>query len=372
LQKEILDFFKVNEGGTIVKKSEQLAATVVARYPNAWDFPFRYWSYSQGYMLWGFIHLYERTGEQKYLDYVLRFAGEFVPDTGTLRGFTSESLDDMMCGSILAWAYHKTGEERYAAACGRILASFDDYPRNPDGAFWHGRELFSQLWIDGIFMCGMFLLHHGRYVGDSDRCFAEVLRQLELGYQNCRKGSTGLLYHGRAVGDEKPTWADPETGLSSEVWSEGLGWYALMLAEAADHLPAGDGKTLLLSRFRALCEDLIGTQGANGLWYQVVDRGSEPGNFQDASGSAMFAYALSRANALGVLPGDRILPALERAKTGLPLKIRETDGQLPDIFDACDGLCVQDNYEAYVNYTRTLNAKEAVGGMLWALTELGL
>jgi unsaturated rhamnogalacturonyl hydrolase len=39
-----------------------------------------------------------------------------------------------------------------------------------------------------------------------------------------------------------------------------------------------------------------------------------------------------------------------------------------DILDACDGVCVQNSYEAYVNYPRVVNAKEAVGGVLWAST----
>jgi rhamnogalacturonyl hydrolase YesR len=32
-------------------------------------------------------------------------------------------------------------------------------------------------------------------------------------------------------------WADPATGLSPEVWSEGLGWYALILVECLVLLP---------------------------------------------------------------------------------------------------------------------------------------
>ena len=38
-----------------------------------------------------------------------------------------------------------------------------------------------------------------------------------------------------------------------------------------------------------------------------------------------------------------------------------------NISDACDGLCVQNNYDQYVDYTRCINAKEAVAAVLWAL-----
>lgn len=39
---------------------------------------------------------------------------------------------------------------------------------------------------------------------------------------------------------------------------------------------------------------------------------------------------------------------------------------LVDIYSDCDGVCVQASYADYVNYARKVNAKEAVGGFLWA------
>jgi unsaturated rhamnogalacturonyl hydrolase len=37
---------------------------------------------------------------------------------------------------------------------------------------------------------------------------------------------------------KKASWANPTTGLSPEVWSEGLGWYAVLIADVFDYLPA--------------------------------------------------------------------------------------------------------------------------------------
>jgi len=42
-----------------------------------------------------------------------------------------------------------------------------------------------------------------------------------------------------------------------------------------------------------------------------------------------------------------------------------SDG-LVDILSACDGVGVQNSYSDYVNFKRSVNAKEAVGGFLWA------
>lgn len=46
------------------------------------------------------------------------------------------------------------------------------------------------------------------------------------------------------------------------------------------------------------------------------------------------------------------------------------DQGLVDIYNACDGVGVQKDYAAYITFPRTINAKEAVGGFLWA-TALG-
>jgi hypothetical protein len=39
-----------------------------------------------------------------------------------------------------------------------------------------------------------------------------------------------------------------------------------------------------------------------------------------------------------------------------------------DVLDACDGLGVQSSYHACVDYPRVVNAREAVGSVLWAAT----
>jgi len=44
------------------------------------------------------------------------------------------------------------------------------------------------------------------------------------------------------------------------------------------------------------------------------------------------------------------------------------DDGLVDIYDACDGVCVQKSYADYVHYPKVVNTKEAVGSVLWAAT----
>ena len=179
----------------------------------------------------------------------------------------------------------------------RVREVFEDYPRNADGGFWHGRALPHEMWIDGVFMGGMFLSRYGRTIGDADYCFNEVTHQIITLASHCRKGNTGLCLHGYDEG-RKAEWADPVTGLSPEVWSEGLGWYALILVETLRQLPLEHRQREQVMRILLdLIEGLRRLQDrATGLWYQVVDKGGREDNWHDTSGSAMFVYAIQEAS----------------------------------------------------------------------------
>ena len=55
---------------------------------------------------------------------------------------------------------------------------------------------------------------------------------------------------------------------------------------------------------------------ASGEWYQVTDQGRRAGNYLEASGSAMFVYALAKGVNRGYLP-RAIVPAIARGYAGL-------------------------------------------------------
>lgn len=346
-----------------------LAETILARFPDPDAIPYRRWCYVQGYVLCGLEKLWQHTGEVRYWNYIRRFVDQHVMADGHVRDFKGDSLDDIMAGATIVAAYEHTGEERYRRAAERIRAAFEDYPRNHDGGFWHARSLPHEMWIDGVFMGGMFLSRYGAVIGEADACFAEVAWQIRTLADHCRKGTTGLFLH--AYDEARAAvWADPVTGLSPEVWSEGLGWYALILVETLHLMPADHpDRPQVLAIWRELAEGLARTQDAeSGLWYQVVDKGERADNWCDTSGSAMFIYALQRAMDLGYLSAAAYGPRTARGYAGLATKAVVREDGLVDVLDACDGVCVQRSYEDYVRYPKVVNAKEAVGSVLWAAT----
>ena len=345
-----------------------LADDLMERYPKADMYPYKSWSYPQGFLLWGFIRLYEKTGREEYCRYVMDYCEQHVDFDGNICLFTGVSLDDIMTASVIVWAYHFTGDSRYKRACMQVRETFRDYPRNSDDGFWHGKDRPGEMWVDGVFMGLMFLVRYGKYVDEESYCYSETIRQLSVIFDRCQKDKTGLLYHAYSEGKKAP-WANKITGCSPEVWSEGLGWYALILADVLGVMPREwIQKSSVEEHFILLADCLLDVQDEGcGLWYQVVDKPGFPKNFHDTSGSAMFLYMLKKGVDLGILQGEEYKKSICRAYRGILSKcVKGLDGDI-NILDACNGLCVQNHYDVYVDYTKTTDAQEAVAAVLWSL-----
>jgi rhamnogalacturonyl hydrolase YesR len=353
----------------------------MARWPDFTKAYFNGWTYVNGYELCGFEKLYRSTGDKKYLDYARRYVDTCVDTNGNFRALVNakgqtnrpsfNNLDNLMTGNTLVWLYEETREARYQSAAEKIRRALDNYPRNRDGGFWHNQRMNGQMWIDGVFMGEMFLMRYGKSIGDTAYCWDEVTRQITVFAQRAPRGDSGLYLHGYfepGHGGNIPKWADPQTGLSPEVWSEGLGWYALVVVEALADLPKDHPQRAAVEDiFRRLAAGLKKTQDPKtGRWFQVVDKGGQPDNWTDTSGSAMFTYALARGIELGLLDKTDYAAVVERGYRGITGNARINERGLLDIYSACDGVGVQVDYAHYIAYHKSVNAKEAVAGFLWA------
>jgi unsaturated rhamnogalacturonyl hydrolase len=357
------------------------AETIMARWPDYTKAYFNSWTYVNGYAFCAFERLGRDTGDSRYIDYIKRYVDQFIDEQGNfhsvtnnkgqLRSLSFNNLDNMMTGNSVVMLYERTRDERYRKAADKIRRALDDYPRNGDGGFWHARSLPGQMWIDGIFMGQMFLTRYGQSIGDADYCWNEATKQMTVYAKRAERDHTGLFVHGvyePSHGEKPCRWADPKTGLSPEVWSEGLGWYALVMAETLANLPKNHARRPEMEDiFRRLAAGLKRTQDPkSGRWFQVVDKGERPDNWTDTSGSAMFTYALARGSELGLLDQKEFAPIVAAGYKGITAFARINERGLVDIYQACDGVGVQTNYDRYIHYKQSVNAKEAVVGFLWA------
>jgi rhamnogalacturonyl hydrolase YesR len=366
----------IGSGGATAQQprywSVALADTLMKRNTGAPADSLTQWSYWKGYTLDGFEMLWQSTGDQRYLNYIKQQVDPSIDRDGNLVNVKLDSLDNAMEGNIVVGLYEQTHDKRYRVAATQIRKMFDTYPRNSDGGFWHNPRLDGEMWVDGVFMGEMFLLRYGDSIGNRKHCFDEAVRQITIFARHAAKGDSGLYYHAWAAqpdgAQHKVGWADPATGLSSDVWSEGLGWYALVLVEALHRLPEGyPGRADVLDIYQRLAAGLKRAQDpASGGWYFIVDKPGGKGNFIDTSGSAMFTYSIERGIELGLLDGKEYAPVVTAGYRAITHNARINSDGLVDIVGACDGVGVQNSYADYVNFKRSVNAKEAVGGFLWA------
>ena len=342
-----------------------LAETIMARYP---DYRTAYWkdyTYVQGYMFEAMDRLRLLTGDEKYTRYMKQYIDHFMDSEGNYKGGALNNLDNFMTGSAFCTLYKRTGDERYKKAALQILKAVADYPSS-DGQFWHGNKS-PNMWIDGVFMMQMFLIRCAQYVGETDYCLDIACRNILSAARHLQRPD-GLLLHAWTTEPEKAIWADKQTGLSPEVWSEGMGWYTLVVPELLAILPKTHAHyNDVLNVYQKMVKGLKNVQDANtGGWFMVVDKGTNPLNFIDPSGTAMFVYAIQRGIDLGLLKEKEYASVARRGYESLYPFVRVNNQGLLDVIGACDGVTIKKDFVTYVTVNKILNAKEAVAGVLWA------
>lgn len=160
--------------------------------------------------------------------------------------------------------------------------------------------------------------------------FDDVAKQIRLMDQHCCDAASGLFYHG--WDDQKiQAWANPVTGCSSNFWGRAIGWYGMALVDTLDFFPANHpARNEIIATLQKLSRGVLKHQDpATGLWWQVMDQGGRPGNYLEATASAMFVYTLAKGVNRGYLPYEYV-PAIMKAYQGMIEKFVKTNagGQL--------------------------------------------
>lgn len=309
-------------------------------------------TWQAGYLMFALEHLWRWTGDPVYFDYIRRYVDQNVDAEGHLRQFRPDALDNFLPGYACLLLYEQTGQERYAHAAETIRRGFDAYPRFDNGMFWHSARI-RQVWVDGVFMGQIFLARYASTMGHPED-YTEVVRQMKGITELCVKNN-GCFVHG---------W-DESRGAYPEVWSEGMGWLAVLWADVFDFLPEDlPGREELLDQLRRMCSGLKTAQDPRtGLWCQVVDKPLEAGNWNETSGSGMFLYLIQRAIDKGFIPAEEYQPVAGRAYGGLVTKaVVNTDGFV-NLTD-CSSIGLKRSYAEYVAQPREISTFAAYGSFL--------
>ncbi len=260
------------------------------------------WNYIDGCMLTALLAMTEITGDDRYAAFVEQVADSFVQEDGSIDTFDPEKhvLDDYNEGRILFPMYSRTENEKYRKAAKMLYGSLLKQPRTEEGNFWHKSIYPNQVWLDGVYMALPFLAMYQDRFGDGE--IRDIMKQLRVVREKMRDPETGLYYHGYDA-SRKAFWADPATGLSRNFWLRSIGWYALALTDLIEIIPRGmEERDELAETLRELMESLSAfADPETGMYWQVVNRPGDKGNYLETSGSAMIACAMLKGTRLGAL-----------------------------------------------------------------------
>ena len=289
------------------------------------------------------------------------------------------SLDHICPGRTLFALYDLTGKEKYRAAMDTLYAQIQSQPRTPEGGFWHKKIYPNQMWLDGLYMAQPFYAEYtARYVPDSLKAanFEDIARQFDLAWTRCYDPSTGLLRHAWDS-SRSMFWCDATSGQSAHAWGRALGWYAMALVEVIPWMPEGALRLDLTGKLDKLCHNIMPyADPETRMWYQVLDRPGQEGNYLEATASAMFTYALLKGCRNGWVKGIKMETARSIYRDLLVTFVSyDPSTGLVDLNRCCEvaGLGGKENrsgtYEYYINEKIRSYDPKGIGPLIWAALE---
>lgn len=313
-------------------------------------------------------------------DLALGAVAALIGPDGEISGYREDeyNLDQINPGKNLFRLLEVSGEGKYESALHALRGQLERQPRCPGGGYWHKKIYPNQMWLDGLYMAQPFLARYAARFGRSAD-FDEVIRQFSIMEKAATDPSTGLLRHAWDESRSMP-WADPATGRSPHAWGRAMGWFMMALVDSYEYYPdAHPGKNALAGIMGRVYRAVLDAQDAeSGLWWQVMDQAGRPGNYLEASASAMFCYALAKAARLSVLPRDEALAAARKAMAGIRARLVSVD---PDGSTHLESVCAvaglggspyrDGSFEYYVNERRARDDYKGTGPCLLAALELG-
>ena len=336
------------------------------------------WTYDHGLVLKGIEQVWRQTNDRQYFDFIKRSMDHFVNDDGSIRTYSIDeyNIDHILPGRNLLFLYKETGQEKYRKAAALLREQLKTHPRTSEGGFWHKKIYPWQMWLDGLYMGEPFYAEYAVTFNEKN-AFDDIAKQFILMERHSRDTKTGLLYHGYDE-SRKQRWANPTTGRSPHFWGRAMGWYAMGLVDTLDHFPQRHPQRAeLIAILNRLARAVAKYQEPrSGLWYQILDKPTGPGNYLESSASCMFVYALAKGVRKGYLPASYMRVA-EAGYRGIEKEFLRTDanGQLnlerTVSVAGLGGNPYRDgSYEYYLSEKVVTNDPKGVGALLLAATEM--
>lgn len=278
----------------------RMADSEMIRFPEAWQIDWAkrpVFGYCQGVVTLSMLKVWKATGDEKYYDYVEKYADMMVQEDGSILNYDyvngKRNIDMINTGKILFDVYDKTKNPKYKKAMDLLYNAMMDYPRNSFGGFWHKEVYPWQMWLDGLYMGAPYLAQYAK-VNDKPELLNDVLMQFIIVHKFMKDPVTGLYFH---AWDEKKVqkWCDPVTGLSHHFWGRSIGWWFMAIVDVLDFVPENHPlRPTLLEMAEGLAQSLPKFQ-RDGVWYQLLGLEDREKNYKESTGTVMYMYSIAKA-----------------------------------------------------------------------------
>ena len=373
-----------SEGNADVSANEplyvQMADSDIKRNPDPRYLDFRpkpKWEYTNGLIMTAMLKVWEKTGDEKYLDYAKSYADSMLVGDGNIVTYKKSdyNIDRVNPGKFLIELYNETGSELYKRAVDTLRQQMREHPRTSEGGFWHKKVYPHQMWLDGLYMGSPFLAQYALEFNEPE-LFDDVAKQIKLIHKYTYDETTGLYYHGWDESREQE-WADKETGLSPNFWGRAMGWFSMALVDVLEFMPADHPERQnIIDIANTLAEGIIKHQDdETGVWYQVVDQGEREGNYLEASASSMFSYFLLKGVNNGYLREEFKDDAIKAYKGVVDEFIEQNDDGTISLTNICSVAGLggtpyrSGSYEYYISEPKRDNDPKGVGPFIMASLE---
>jgi rhamnogalacturonyl hydrolase YesR len=195
------------------------------------------------------------------------------------------SVDAGAYGILPFELYRQTGDANYLTSA--VYLADEEF--TPPPPLPNGLCKYTRYWIDDTYMVGS--LQAQAYKSMGNIIYANHATAQLLGYM------------GVVVNLQQPNGLFHHTTSAPFHWGRGNGWGAAAMTEVLLAIPQDDpNRPLLLTKYQNMMAGLVACQSPSGMWYQVLNMGSDPRNWPETSCTGLFVFALATGVRKGWLP----------------------------------------------------------------------
>lgn len=292
----------IHLGGADYASDKNISLSEAIRTGNVnRDFGIEEWDWPQGVGLYGLLMLQNHYEDDRFLQFFQNWFQENIK-----KGLPSRNINTTCPYLTLQYLLNKFPDNKdYEKMCiEQAHWLMNELPKTKEGGFQHVTSGIgdrndvilneSELWIDTIFMSGLFLYNMGiRY--NNEQWKSEAIYQVLLHIKYLYSKNTGLFFHGFSF--------NRNDNFGGVFWCRGNSWFTLGITLFLEHSDCMDKGTYryLAETLRTHAQALKNCQAPSGLFHTIL---TDADSYEEVSGTAAIAAGLLRGIKLGLLDSE--------------------------------------------------------------------